>query len=518
LTGWNKRKGHSPVRTNVPTGGIVIAVLTAAILTAVLAKAAGARPLRFLHIRHNLSWTSDRFSAHPGLAVTADGSTVVAVWTERYSSLDNFDGRVYLRAASETGGGWGNKITVFPDGSAAGLVKADDVAAVAVAGNTVHVVYRIVGFEGKEPVRTEIRYRTCSLTSGQCAGFQSVVTEINVDAYFVGRADIALDDEGDPHVVWARYEDLPKTETEPAKSKREIWYNTPQGGSWTPGYITKVDDSAPWVEGVDPPIERAPAIACEGGYAHVVWEDLSGDAHVVRYRRRNDASGMWDDIEDIMTPDADQPAGNPDVVAGAGQVFVVLDWCSFSGCQAYTPLYRRSAVTDTVNFGSLLEVGTDKLYSAIGIEYYSSDPREGEYEYLWDLQPSITLNDDGWPAVAWHAQRVGSPGEYEIHYSYAVAGTITQVHWITPTTLSFGQGDLLGSSAIGVGRSPVGVSARELASDDEQHQHIVYMRKLSESAWDIYYDGDEWEEYPHVFMPVIMRNAVGFSRNNLKDR
>jgi len=506
LTGWNKRKGHSPVRTNVPTGGIVVAVMAAAILAALLATTAGARPLRFLHIHHNLSWTSEQLSAHPGLAVTADGSTVVAVWTERYR--DNFDGRVYLRVASETGGGWGNKITVFPDGSPAEIVRAEDVAAVAVTGTTAHVAYVVRGFEDESLARTEVRYRTCSLPNGPCAtGWQSVVIENNVN-YFVGRADIALDDEGDPHVVWARYDQ--------AKTQREIWYNTPSGGTWPlGGYLV---DTTSWTAG-SPPIERAPAIACEGGYAHVVWEDLSGDAHVVRYRRRNDASGMWDDIEDIMTPDADQPAGNPDVAAGAGQVFVVLDWCSFSGCQAYTPLYRRWAVTDTMNSGDLLEVGTDNLYSAV-TNYYPSDPRTGAYKYTWDLQPSIALNDEGWPAVAWHAQRVGSPGEYDIHYSYATAGTITQVHWITPTTLGFGQGALLGSPAVGIGRSPAktNASAETLALDDEQHQHIVYMRNLSASAWDVYYDGDEWEEYPHAFLPMITKDAMGLPRSTLKDR
>lgn len=487
---------------------MVVAVVAAAALAAVLATVAGARPLRFLHIRHNLSQTSDQVSAHPDLAVTADGATVVVVWTERYR--DDFDGRVYLRAVSETGGGWGNKIEVFPDGSPAEIVKAEDVAAVAVAGTTAHVAYIVRGFEDGSLARTEVRYRTCSLPSGPCeTGWQSVYIENNVN-FFVGRADIALDAEGDPHVVWAKYNQ--------EKTQREIWYNTPNGGTWIGN--TFLVDSTSWAE-EDPPIERAPAIACEGGYAHVVWEDLSGDAHVVRYRRRNDASGVWDDAEIIMSPDAGRPAGNPDVAAGAGQVFVVLDWHPISGQPYYTPLYRRSAVTDTMDFGDLLVVGTDHLYLEIGVEsYYPSDPRAGEYKYTWDLQPSIALNDDGWPAVAWHAQRRDSPGEYEIHYSYAVAGTITQVNWITPTVLSFGQGDLLGSPAIGVGRSSGGAftSVEELASDDEQHQHIVYMRNLSASAWDVYYDGDEWEEYPHVFMPVITRNAVGSYRNNLRDR
>jgi hypothetical protein len=496
LTGWSKRKG----------GMVVVAVVATAALATVLATVAGARPLRFLHIRHNLSQTSDRVSAHPGLAVTADGNTVVAVWTEKYRSPD-FDGRVYLRVASEMGGGWGSKITVFPDGSPAEIVKAEDVAAVAVAGTKAHVAYIVRGFEDDSLVRTEVRYRTCSLPSGPCeTGWQSVYIENNVN-FFVGRADIALDAEGDPHVVWARYNQ--------EKTQREVWYNT-GAGTWSNTYMV---DSTSWAEG-DPPIERAPAIACEGGYAHVVWEDLSGDAHVVRYRRRNDASGVWDDAENIMSPDAGRPAGNPDVAAGAGQVFVVLDWHPISEQPYYTPLYRRSAVTDTVDFGDLLEVGTDNSYLAV-TNYYPSDWREGEYKYLWDLQPSIALNDEGWPAVAWHAQRIDSPGEYDIYYSYAVAGTITQVNWITPTVLSWGQGDLLGSPAIGVGRSSGGAfaSVGELTSDDEQHQHIVYMRNLSASAWDVYYDGDEWEDYPHAFMPVIMRKAAsGSFRNAVKGR
>ncbi len=478
---WNRRKG----------GTVVLAAgLAAMTLAALLAAVAAARPAAgFLHILSNLSQESDRTSAHPNLAVSADGNLVVAVWTERYNPFAEFRGRVYLRVASETDGGWGDTITVFPDGSETQpdiTHNTEGIASVAVAGTTAHVAYvaRVLD-AGIDLTRTEVRYRTCSLTSGQCGDWESVFAEDNV-AYFVGRVDIALDGDGDPHVVWARYDQ--------DKTNRDIMYNTRSEGVWSEE--EDVDSG-----GLATSIESAPAIACEGGYVYVVWEGLSEGKYWIWYRRR-DASD-WGAAGTMMENTAGNPSGNPDVVAGAGRVFVVWDWCPPSypdECSWYHLLYSRSDVTDTVEFDDRREVGTDEEASSEWKNYYSANDQSGQDSYLWDLQPSVALNDAGWPTVVWHA-RGGEPGtENAIYYSYAITGTDTGVTWITSTILSWNQAAASGSAAIGIG---------ELAADSKQHPHIVYMQKSSGSAWDVYYNSDEWEYYPHVFMPLIMRGAQG---------
>ena len=465
-------------RTRKQRAAIVLAAgLAAVVLAAVLAAMAMARPLAgFFHIRTNLSHAATRVSAYPDLAVSPDGNWVTAVWTEGYDEEAGLRGHVYLRAASEAGGGWGNKVAVFTVVTGTNLAYAYN-ASVAVTGATAHVAYVVFQFEGIELVQTQVRYRTCSLTGGQCGDWQSVFAETNTN-YLITQVDIALDTDGDPHVVWARHDK--------AGNEGDIFYETRDAGGW--GGAERVDSGAASL------VDSAPAIAWEGGYAHVVWERSGG---YIRYRRREDASRTWDGVISIVGPEPDYPPGNPDVAARAGHVFVVWDWCIFPS--GYNLVYSRSEVTGSVSFSAPREVGTDKTG---GWEeyYYSTDNVDSlpdRDEYLLDLQPFIALNEAGGPAVVWHVDRSGgNHTDYAIYYSYALTGTGAGVNWITSTVLSRGQPTMLGSAAIGIGEPEAG---------GEQHLHVAYMQKLSSSAWDVYYDSNEWDRYPHVYMPLVMR-------------
>jgi hypothetical protein len=68
------------------------------------------------------------------------------------------------------------------------------------------------------------------------------------------------------------------------------------------------------------------------------------------------------------------------------------------------------------------------------------------------------------------------------------------VSWLTRTVLVEGQ---LGAAVIGVGESEPG---------DQRHIHVAYM-KSGGSAWDVYYDSNEWDSYDHLYMPLIMRSG-----------
>jgi len=474
---WRERKRGAAI--------VLAAGLAAVALAAVLAAVAMARPLAgFIHIRTNLSQAATLVSAHPDLVVSPDGDRVVAVWTEGYNARAGFRGHVYLRAASETGGGWGSKIPVFSgDDSACAYA-----AAVAVTGDTAHVAYVVFEDTCNDPNRVQVRYRTCSLTSGQCSSEQAVFTELtHITAYVVTHVDIALDEDGDPHIVWAQYAD--------DGSVGDVWYNTRSAGVW---------GSEKWVDESNK-VDRRPAIAWADGYAHVAWEteQVGGGEYYLRYRRRDDESGAWSSVVSIVGPQHKYPPGNPDVAAGAGRVFVVWDWCAYKDlnneyCLEYNLVYGRSAVTGSMNF-DWREVGTD---APTGWDnYYSTDnvyALPDNAEYLLDLRPSIALNDAGWPAVVWHANRSsGDVGiDYAVYYSYALTGTEAKVYWITPTVLSQGQATVLGAAVVGVGEPEPG---------GEQHLHVAYMQKLGENAWDVYYNSNEEDRYEKGYLPLVMR-------------
>lgn len=473
---------------------VLAAGLAAAVLVAALEAVVTAAPVSFLHIRSNLSQTATLSSGYPDLAVSPDRDWVVVVWTEGYDDRVGFQGHVYLRAASETGGGWGNKVRVFSGDSSAYAYDA----AVAVAGDTAHVVYVVFLSDGGSLTRTDVRYATCPLPNGEC---ESWIVSFD-PTYLLTRVDIALDEDEDPHVVWTRQAE--------DRSEGDIWYNRRSAGAW--GSPERVDNEGDFIDG-------NPAIAWADGYAHVVWQASYGPAedkdYYIRYRRREDQSGDWDEEVVSLVDGVGLPTANPDVAAGSGRAFVVWDWCAdleqtLGYCTAYNLVYWRS------DWGrsQRREVGTDEeapveiYYSAEKQDYF-----EDGNEYLLNLEPSISLNGDGWPAVVWHADLSEGEGcsqsqgckdedrDYAIYYTYALTGTEDNgVDWITPTVLSQIQPGMLGCAV--VGRGEPGPSG--------EPPHVAHMQKLGTDKldlWDVYYDSseDERERYSYLYLPLITR-------------
>jgi len=241
---------------------------------------------------------------------------------------------------------------------------------------------------------------------------------------------------------------------------------------------------------------NAPAIAHAGNYVHIVWENTTDND--ILYRRYDLTSKTWNSVLKVHNSTHFFPPYNPDVAAGAGgQVFVVWDYLIESDPQPdrYALLYARSDTSGTTFLPSIpssifyhREVGTDKP-AGEHEDYVRYEPTGNVY--LDHLRPSIALNSEGWPAVVWHAG--GSVGVY---YSYAISGTGLSVTWLTTTLLAGGQ---LGAPAVGVGK----------AVGEDQYLHIAYMRNQGGNAWEIYYDSDEMNRYPHVYLPLILNCEGG---------
>jgi hypothetical protein len=470
---------------------VLVAGVAAAALAAVLAVVAAARPLGFLHNRFNLSQTTT-VAAYPDLAVSPDSDWVVAVWMEEhYQSGAGSYNHVYLRAASETGGGWGNEVAVF---SGTVSTSAYDVA-VAVTGTTpyaAHVAYVVFAFDQGHLTQTGVHHKSCNLNSSQveCDATEDVVVSVGASDGRIFWVDLALDASGNPHVVWAQYD---------ADWNGDVKYRAHDGHGWGSTESVALAGN-----------NHTPAIAWADGYAHVVWDEQT--QHQIWYRRR--AAWGWEPVVvPLCAPQAVRPPGNPDVAAGKGRVFVVWDSCSDPGrrshgyCAQYNLVYRRldgSGSRWPAEASDAREVGTDRAYGAGGlVDYdsagwyiYGSDVRD---EYLQYLRPSIALNDDGGPAVVWHADRSaeGDGEDYAIYYTYAITGGDSGVNWIPPAVLSRGQPTVLGSAVIGVGEPEPG---------GERYLHLAYMRRQSTGIWDAYYDSDEWEFYEQTYLPLVLKS------------
>lgn len=362
-----------------------------------------------------------------------------------------------------------------------------------VAGTTAHVAYVVFNGTCDNPAQMQVRYRTCSLTSGECDASEDIVASANTLLNRITWVDLAVDAGGDPHVVWAQYDEQ--------GHDGEIMYKSRGGGGWGSEY-----EVASNAGGRD---NNAPAIACADGSVHVVWEEET--EHVIKYRRRG-ASG-WDTEVPLCGAQTVYLPGNPDVAAGAGEVFVVWDWCSnendpISPCSTYHLVYRRSNDKGEhwgIRESETREVGTDYLrfYAYDSLEDYDSVLEgQGEDVYVQRLRPAIALNEDGWPSVVWHANRSGggeeeggSGGEsYVIYYSYAISGTDSgtsgAVDWITTTVLNEDQSSWVGSATVDVG-----------VRGSEQYLQAAYMwkpSKDSQDAWDVYYEGFSYNPHARI--------------------
>lgn len=463
--------GQSAVRRSAVIA--LAMVLAAAALAALAAVTRASVAGGFLHVRTNLSSSPDLMSAFPDLAVSPDGEWVAVTWVEGYDSSAGYKGDVYLRAASESSG-WGPRILVF-DGDSS--TYAYYRASVAVTGTVAHVTYVVFEHAAGVLYATRLYYRTCSLVTRTCGASEQITSTLVSSGNQITWSDLALDANGKPHVVWDRYYISGTVDI------GRVFYAARPDDGWTIAAVDSTGDA------------DRPVVAWADGYAHVAWKKTwqsGGAPHYGIYYRRRDTSpgGMWGVAVPLFdTVNADYEPQYPSVAAGNGRVFVVWDACYsvFGGkCEGYVVLYRRSNTggMSFPSYPSFQEVGTDDL-SWDALEPY--DPTGEELAEF--LQPFIVLNDNGWPAVAWHA---GYDGSTALYYSHAVTGTDSGVAWITPTVLIAG----------GVSVPRVGVI--EAGADGEQHLHFAYMR--SGSNWDVYYDSDESGAYHMVYLPLVSRS------------
>ena len=461
--------------------GLMIVLATMLSALAMVAMTMAAPQLESIHLSYNLSNTTGAISANPSLALSPDNEWMAVTWIEEYSSGAGNKGDVLLRATSDPDSGWGSRITVFDGGSDA---CAYGHPSVEIEGSTAHLAY--VVFEPcQSPTGMSVYYQTCPLSGAPCSNPQSV-TWVDTDSNTILEVDLALDDNADPHVVWARY----NQDGENGK----IRYRAQDGNYWGSEETVSMGGENDF-----------PAITWAGNYVHVVWTSSTS----VQYRRRDTD---WDTLRTLYSA-LNYPPGSPDVAAAGERVFVVWDRCinyyydENNPCAKHGLVYRRSNDKgESWMPNPFYGVGTDDSLWPFE-EYDSTDVGD----YLSSLQPALALNRDGWPIVAWHAQREGGEieswplrpsagGDYKIYYSYALSGTNDHVDWvITPT--------ILNQTQVGMGSAVAGMGRRE----NGEYLHAVYMRKVSGGgAWDVYYEGFSFYPYAVIRSPgmVVVSNTT----------
>ena len=451
-------------------------LLALAGLVLMMAAVALAAPEAILFLRQDISKSPERVSARPDLALGGDDDWLVVSWSEGYREYTEF-GHVFVRAA-HLPEDWGSKDTVFWGGSDVCAHQS----AMAVTGTTVHVAYTLKESDCTDPTTMTVRYRSCTLDPWWCTPPTGDGEVITTTTRSILDVDLALDEAGDPHVVW--------TSCNEAGRDCDLYYARRNGG-WS--VSPRIEGSGATQGG-----NRAPAIAVAGGYAHVVWRFDGNLGSQFVYRRSSDGTNWTNQVE-FFTSDGDEP----DVAARGSTVYAVYELCykwnppadQTGECEEYYLLYRRSE-----NSGASWverEVGTEAASSEDWAHIY--DSRDG---YLKALQPAVVLNDDDFPVVVWQADRTEDDGDYAIYYQYAITETGAMTWAVTPrTTLNTNHPSELGFPAVGV-----------IGAGSAQTIHVAYAGKPNpnpmDTTWNIVYSStpEMWDRYSHVMMPIMFRD------------
>jgi hypothetical protein len=469
--------------------GLATMLALAATATVLVAVAQQSSSGWFLRIRKNLSAAEELWSVYPDITTDADGDPITVVWIEEYDEwpTSGYLGHVYLRAATAASGGWGNKVTVFAGSNAACAYYKP---AVAVTGTVAHIAYVVNKPCGSGKQYTELHYNTCQVTGETwMCGTTEVVTATRIVSALITTVDVAVNDAGDPRIVWTQYYELPPDSNQWYGT---IYYQAKENGVWG-------DTETVWDSGNS----GNPAIAWANGYDHVVceYQDDPGGVGVMErilYRRRG--SGGWasprvlfDYHIDITLPGY-YPPGNPDVAARGGHVYAVWDVSyddALSGSpETYVIVYRYSD-DDGGNFYPLWQVHPDNNPGHGNLAYY--DPVESDQ--LGRLQPSIALGEDYLPGVVWHGASAETGDLPSIYFSLVLSDT---GKWLTPTVLISDWNDL------GVGAAEIWMAKED---DGTPFGHVAYMRKWDDYNWDVFYEsGSEViPEYPTIYLPLITK-------------
>ncbi len=445
-------------------------------------------------------------AAYPDIDV-GTGGLVAAVWTEGSGGDDKHNGPLKL--------GW---ISTGRDRWATSAVDDQMVfdAAVAVSGATVHVVW-------SRPQNT-VRYTTCQPPNYACATPEVIATG-TAEALQV---DIAVEDDGTPHVVWVQ-------------DDNKVYYQRKESTGWTAKQAVGGSQS------VD---SEGPAVAYAAGFVHVAWTEWMHSDHKnseVRYCRwgANESACDQGDVEVLSYWGVGGYLARNLSIAGdgAGNVYVAWDMLSQldGGSQTqYAIGYAHSGdLGATWNPVHTYPRGTefgDTIDDKQEVTIFRSGASEEWAEYIRFLRPHISVVVSGTatvPVLTWHARVQTGGGEeglaqaalqvspHKVYWAYATQPGSYEIplsgegymHWASqPITLSTsvcGDVDMSVDSAA-ARLAPVGDLNEILAGDSPgDYLHTVYQEETGGGLWHIIYNNNLEIPCNDVYFPLIMKNASG---------
>ena len=415
-------------------------------------------------------------SANPDIA--AAGNYMASVWSEGYNNDEETKdwGRVYLKSADVVSG-WEARILVSTAFNS-DVWGREPRLAFDPSNTTVHVVWAqatgcsTLEFGIPQCNWSSIQYAHCDLGgTDTCPVVETVASGLN-DA---STPDVAVDSNGDVHVVWRT------------------------GSSPSLGYAKRVGTDSWSVGTVADSAGRNPVLAYSGQYLYLVWD--AGET--IQYWRDNDATdNIWsNNVPKVWNPPLGYEApGFPAIGAGEDALYVV--WAvKQTGSEKYALAYASS-----------FDGGIDWAGGITGLSIPGKDgtfmplSSQSGVSYLDSLKPDVVVTGTGTSAqahVVWHSQQSSGQDRHEVRYTY-LAGSGGS--WLYPP-INVWENSALDSGdpaiAIGISISQTGVVT-----------HVVFMEDASSSGAEVWYvgdndirDNDENRNEGAIFMPLMLKNS-----------
>ena len=456
---------------------LLIIALAGGAISALTAVAALAAPWQFFAPwAINLSQAPAVDSYFSDIAASPDGERAVAVWPQAYQTGSAPRGSVLLRWTSESqGNDWSAPVTVF---TGTGSLCAAE-AAVAITETTAHIAY-LVWSPCTGATQRTLYYKTCEL-GGPCESGGTLIETVShgPNDLSLSEVDIALDGDGNPHLVYILYGGSGSEVTS------TVHYRWIDAGSLQPiEKLTTSDHNC-----------HNPSIAWANGFVHVAWEDETD--YEILYRRRS-GSG-WEapfTLSGYMGNENYHPR-NPNITTAGNEIIVTWDWhWPDAEPNQYILAYRRY---HQGTWSSIREVGTDTSLEEGGTpeNLYLSTDIAFPSEYTTFLRPTVGLDGQGNLTVVWHAN-VGSVGEPTYALLYTQGQEIT-----TSNTISWSTPARLDRNTEGQAAGPVVAMAPVFSP----HVHVVYLQQEA-GDWETFYKSGG-RNYPLIFLPIALGEAIG---------
>ncbi|OQY26156.1 MAG: hypothetical protein B6I34_00335 [Anaerolineaceae bacterium 4572_32.1] len=445
----------------------------------------------WFRVRQNLSQSTDRTSGWPRIAlgrVGSDDRYVAVVWSEEVSgaSVHGSKGHVYLRWVDEAGGGWSDPVTIDSVTVSPDINNWASEPALVMDGDTAHIVWvqRTGG-------NYSLRYRTYKLSTAALSSVETIITSGSTQDDDIGRPDIALDGDGDPHVVWEQGD---------AEGQRAYYRYRKSNGTWD----SEFTDSLLSEGDLDKKNDH-PSVAVDGnGDIIVVWSlnksenGINERNDLIRYRRKT--GGSWGGVQPLFNlsdDTVDSVSANPSVASNGGDTYAIWDEHTFQASK-FRLYYKKDD-----DWTSGKQYTATRLPS--GSVEYDSTEATGELDYSSNLRPAAFMDSDGDLHAVWHRHLTVGGGDdpvtyeqYDVMYWSTDLSKVTGVSSTEPITVATlsADGNVLGShnaaADVAVGHY-----------DGEWHLHVVLMVDTGDH-WDVYYLSNGF--YNSVYLPTVMRN------------